>query len=442
MNIKKLTPDMMYFVKNAIRIGIPVIVIASVCEVSLATLTKNIKDIKKEHIKEFTGNKLRLEMLKLYAWAIADKEGFNSVVGYHAKIIKALYKYLKLDKWEKYLNGVTVVMKYFQQWSFEESVPVGYREFFLEIYSNNDNDLISRTMLDICITEMHTSQKFPYEDCISFPEEALSFVVNKVLEKEKMKSTFLITNEITNLVDTFVSSLSNRMQIILKKSFGICGETQLVPKAVADIFDLTVERVRSIKKDSLKLASEYFKSNNYTFDSCSVFSNIIGKQKVINKLNFNSYNQTNLIAELNSKVVILSATIASNIKNILINNEVSSILLENGFNLENSGGGIIYTEEAIATGYGLTQKQLQFLKSSIRDVDFSVRAYNCLTSSRYTFHVELVYVWQILEHHEELLKIRNMGKKTLIEIEEAFSLEQIPFKSLNINLIRYLKSES
>lgn len=55
----------------------------------------------------------------------------------------------------------------------------------------------------------------------------------------------------------------------------------------------------------------------------------------------------------------------------------------------------------------------KLLKTSLEDLDLSVRAYNCLKAAKINSLAEMVQY----ETHE-LLKFRNFGKKSLVEIEE------------------------
>ena len=55
----------------------------------------------------------------------------------------------------------------------------------------------------------------------------------------------------------------------------------------------------------------------------------------------------------------------------------------------------------------------KILKTSLADLDLSVRAYNCLKAAEIRTLGELVSY-----HIEDLLKFRNFGKKSLTELEE------------------------
>lgn len=64
----------------------------------------------------------------------------------------------------------------------------------------------------------------------------------------------------------------------------------------------------------------------------------------------------------------------------------------------------------------------KLLKTSLDDLDLSVRAYNCLKAAKINTLAELVK----FETHE-LLKFRNFGKKSLVEIEELLVTKDLTF---------------
>jgi len=64
----------------------------------------------------------------------------------------------------------------------------------------------------------------------------------------------------------------------------------------------------------------------------------------------------------------------------------------------------------------------KLLKTSLEDLDLSVRAYNCLKAAKINSLGELVQY----ETHE-LLKFRNFGKKSLVEIEELLVEKSLSF---------------
>jgi len=77
-------------------------------------------------------------------------------------------------------------------------------------------------------------------------------------------------------------------------------------------------------------------------------------------------------------------------------------------------------EENIVDEHILHMRKL--LKTSLEDLDLSVRAYNCLKAAKINTLAELVRY----DTHE-LLKFRNFGKKSLVEIEELLQEKGLTF---------------
>ncbi len=77
-------------------------------------------------------------------------------------------------------------------------------------------------------------------------------------------------------------------------------------------------------------------------------------------------------------------------------------------------------EETIVDEHILHMRKL--LKTSLEDLDLSVRAYNCLKAAKINTLAELVRY----DTHE-LLKFRNFGKKSLVEIEELLQDKGLTF---------------
>ncbi len=77
-------------------------------------------------------------------------------------------------------------------------------------------------------------------------------------------------------------------------------------------------------------------------------------------------------------------------------------------------------EENIVDEHILHMRKL--LKTSLEDLDLSVRAYNCLKAAKINSLGEMVK----FDTHE-LLKFRNFGKKSLVEIEELLTEKGLTF---------------
>ena len=76
--------------------------------------------------------------------------------------------------------------------------------------------------------------------------------------------------------------------------------------------------------------------------------------------------------------------------------------------------------DAVVDEHVLHMRKL--LKTSLEDLDLSVRAYNCLKAAKINSLAELVKY----DTHE-LLKFRNFGKKSLVEIEELLQEKGLTF---------------
>lgn len=88
-------------------------------------------------------------------------------------------------------------------------------------------------------------------------------------------------------------------------------------------------------------------------------------------------------------------------------------------------------EENVVDEHILHMRKL--LKTPLEDLDLSVRAYNCLKAAKINSLGELVKY----ETHE-LLKFRNFGKKSLVEIEELLEEKNLTF---GMDLTKYKLDE-
>ncbi len=88
-------------------------------------------------------------------------------------------------------------------------------------------------------------------------------------------------------------------------------------------------------------------------------------------------------------------------------------------------------EDTIVDEHVLHMRKL--LKTNLEDLDLSVRAYNCLKAAKINSLGEMVKY----DTHE-LLKFRNFGKKSLVEIEELLQSKNLSF---GMDLSRYKLDE-
>ena len=91
----------------------------------------------------------------------------------------------------------------------------------------------------------------------------------------------------------------------------------------------------------------------------------------------------------------------------------------------------IRKEDTIVDEHVLHMRKL--LKTALEDLDLSVRAYNCLKAAKINSLGELVRY----DMHE-LLKFRNFGKKSLVEIEELLQIKNLSF---GMDLVKYKLDE-
>jgi DNA-directed RNA polymerase subunit alpha len=88
-------------------------------------------------------------------------------------------------------------------------------------------------------------------------------------------------------------------------------------------------------------------------------------------------------------------------------------------------------EENVVDEHILHMRKL--LKTSLEDLDLSVRAYNCLKAAKINSLADMVRY----DTHE-LLKFRNFGKKSLVEIEELLQDKGLTF---GMDLAKYKLEE-
>jgi DNA-directed RNA polymerase, alpha subunit/40 kD subunit len=76
------------------------------------------------------------------------------------------------------------------------------------------------------------------------------------------------------------------------------------------------------------------------------------------------------------------------------------------------------------------QRVASLLKTSIEDLNLSVRAYNCLKSANINTIAELVS-----RDEQDLLKFRNFGRKSLTELTEVIEEKNLHF---GMDVTKYL----
>lgn len=169
--------------------------------------------------------------------------------------------------------------------------------------------------------------------------------------------------------------LNEREKIIL---LGVYKEGRIL-QDLADEFNLTRERIRQIKTKSVRKLS-YHKSIFYTdFDDYLAIQNDYKRKR----------------EELCDKIV-----------------ELDRLLLEAGRLLANDETTIREIKDFLDASSD-EQRDIITRNSDIADLDLTVRSYNCLKRSRINTIKELSQLT-----HSDLMKIRNLGRKSMREIIE------------------------
>ena len=78
----------------------------------------------------------------------------------------------------------------------------------------------------------------------------------------------------------------------------------------------------------------------------------------------------------------------------------------------------------ISTAEPEDDKMEKVMEMTIEDLDLSVRAYNCLKRAGINTVAELVQ-----KNQEDMMKVRNLGKKSLEEVEQKLALLGLALRS-------------
>jgi hypothetical protein len=401
MNIKKITPQKLAFIKNALRMNVPLVIIAKVCEVSTATIFKYTKGLRKDRVKELSRNDLWVEMLKFYAWSIADPKDFDLAIGQQKKMANALYNYLKLDIWIHYLNGILSVVNSFTSWSFEDDIPENHRVFFLAICAEERGKTKASSLIEKIVRTMHATHTYPSATHAFIPSKALEPFIDEFVREEKERTKFLITKECMNfLMNTIVPQMSPKNRDIIVLSFGLEDELPMEIPAVANRLRKSVNMVTNEKKRILRVLNSGLTNSGYFPNWNKVFKTMVAHCQVIEKLT-EKVNRN----DLETAALALPQHIKSDLDVCYLHN--------------------------------ISLEQLKFLQRRLLDVDLSVRSYNCLKA------YDIRRVWEILKYNRiELRKFRNFGKHSLREIEMLFEKQKIPFAPLDYAFTMYLEKSS
>lgn len=137
--------------------------------------------------------------------------------------------------------------------SDEEVIRIIREKYGIDVRKEDYIREITVTSLDGVCTYTADDEPIALIDSPEFIEQSGSFHTNRFIEE--------IENEdVNSKVSAYLSVLSERDQLIMKKLFGIGYYREFTPEEVADEFEMTVARVNQIKKEAI----DKIKKNKYS----------------------------------------------------------------------------------------------------------------------------------------------------------------------------------
>jgi len=409
MTNRKITQEKINFINHAVRFGVPMIIIAEVCEVNYQTITKHTKVIREDLIKKFTPKTLSLEMLKLYAWALVDPDGFTTELGYSEKMKTAIYRYLQLEKWLIYIQGVLNTINSYEEITFDPEITLPYQNLIRAIFNNERQHKInSKDIFTDIIKDIFINKKCPDAENIKRPDIILKPFLEKVLIKKKKIGFFIPKKFQLNLIKKIPKILTENQFKVINYYYNLNNEDTIELKDMVDLIGTSKEKIRQLKESSLlKIKKDVLISN--IPDWCNSINIILYQSEEIENLS----NKLMEMEKLLNKVTSAGELIANQ---ILIDKKPEEIYLQ-------TKKAIIaflpYCENQLSDNKimpedypGYNTAQLENLLKHRNDLDLNVRLYNCLKGAK------IYYLWQLCQYKlTDLEKFRNLGKKSLAELE-------------------------
>ncbi len=417
VNIRKITPEKEAFIKHSTRFGVPVSIIAEVCEVNPLTISKHTKSIRADLIKEFNNNELALEMLKLYAWSIIDPTEFTTALGYTEKMSRALHKYLKLDNWVAYSKGILNTTTVYKKMVFDDGISDSYKNLIYDTYYDyvkveeeieEVNNIEKYSFFKELLREMYISGKYPEVDHIRRPEKALQPFLEKVLKKNRMEIGHFIPKEfVEKVIEILPEILSEKEFYIINFYYGLKNEARETLEVIAEKLDTSKDMVRQYKEKVLRKLRKTSKvSALVNWSDATKFS--LKQKDQIEQLEAEFLTTKRELEKFKEYGEILASDILNTREYRIIPEKTKAVLLsfrpDSFKNTESKFNGIMSN--------ALSKTQLESLTTHIKDLSLSERPYNCLKAKG------IKYLWQSINYDLiDLLKLRNFGKKSLSELE-------------------------
>ncbi len=377
-------------------------------------------------------NEQKLRLLCIYAWLVADEIDCIATLGtpFVSGLKDEIPKYLHFKEWTAFIDGIIYYKNLAECNTFDDAVPEGYRKLIEVFYPSPKFKVKGKDLLDEILVMMHKEEiPFPTEEDVNRIEKFLEPYLLKKLETKEddqlhERQIFVPLRQTRHFDKVFVDEIKEiaheafpvRTIECFESFFGISSMTI---GEVGDKYDLTVERVKQLKDKAVsRIFNRIHQRYPYLIDANSAdyiplakkLSEISGKLEI--EINNHAKYEIDAVQSINmlrSNIVTLSKYIHS----IRIEKEIRKEIQFGGEKVltiinEDFSDFIQSIEEY--TDLELLKK----LRIPVEDLEFSVRAYNCLKAAKINNLGDLVqYTF------DELTKFRNFGQKSLSEIEQV-----------------------
>lgn len=310
------------------------------------------------------------------------------------KLMTVLAMVLEKEKILETIRLALPAITSFSEIRYTDDVPIGYRRLIDALWPKY-GETISLDVLSLekivwrrYLTKIWSAEDMDLPKLREFFWHGDHFVSQVIrLQAQRVREYIapILTIRICPIIDEAVKNLPINEQKVIEKYYGIYEEPKTL-EMIGNEFTLTKERVRQIKEKTIKKIRRTVANDLKSVSNAWEDRQILKENHEKEIMEIQEYNKQNL-------------------------QEIVDVPADDNANL--------------------------FLR--IIDLDFSVRATNCIIAC-----LEVTYLWELVQYtHQELLKVRNFGKKSLPEV--VYILKQ---KNLTLGMkftkeqIIYLKSRS
>ncbi len=413
MNRRKIIGSVESFISACFKASIPVKLIAEAVKINPATINKFLKLQKlPKELKEFKPNslELKLHLLKIYAWLVSDPIDIAAALGPESSLLRRpIHKYLKLNEWETYLNGVVTHHVRSAKHDFTEDVSEGYQKIINDILPPVYLDADGAGLLEQFLTKAHKSDPslFPNEVEIKSIQRSLDKCITMFFSKEE--KGLKITSKVVEYINALLCEMSVKEKDFILSKYGV----ESSPAEVALKYDVSVERIRQISQRTIRRLTKVIAKQLGLINLESLLN--IQEEKKNLELRLEELNKEK--RGLESQLIIMNEHSYNVIAYIKKERQGIPEATLNFFKANDA------FRDQLDLPTLLNNKNL-FLP--LEDLDLSVRAYRILK-----WTMKFNFLWQVCETDLDTFhKQRNFGQKTADEIE--FLLHE---KDLSLGMI-------